>query len=519
MEVSVERQRRPQRRKRRRKDLLGSYGASMPIEDGEGGCPPSSGNAVVVRQEGALPTTPRKRLVIQQRLKNEATGTPLPYNSFCFNCHGCHWRSDPCCPANSDNPTIRRLGAQRRLDFTARYTSVCGGCKLPTVAGVDSIVAMNGFGVDGTTQWWHKACQHGKLAVVQSHDADKQEHTITHEIDNVLRWVKATDHGSARHAIVMAGPGTGKTQLVVRVNEAVVNMQPRAPRAPLVLAFNKEAVTELQDRSVVGAQTFHSYGLRLWRDLHPNVKVCSSKIRGLLKAEYPPDDGQPKRQKYRRDVIPLLNHILKLVSLAKADVLDPESRDFQMKLDGLIAEHGVTKRLQYELKDKAVAAPLQQIRRIVAWVLRESIQTAQQQIDFNDMIYMPVLTGAVHEPGSGWVIVDYCPDLYRALSQLAERLTGDRGHLLIVGDEHQALYGYTGASAKVLRELRAKMGITTEFPLTCSWRLPRRHVQNAVALMHKYGHGEYTLEYSETAAGGMIARERCMRAAAAAAVQ
>ena len=408
------------------------------------------------------------------------------------------------CPAISGNAAVRSLGLARRIEYVAVHMSVCGGCFRPTTAGTDRVVPMDGAGANGATQWWHKACLHGQLAVVQSYADDSKAHTRTPEIDAIIQWVKATNL-EARHAIVRAGPGAGKTQLVVRVTGEVVRMQPQQV-APLVLAFNKDAVVELQNRSVTGARTFHSYGLSKWKALHPNVKVRRSKIRDLLKAEFPRQLDQPDRHKYSRDVMPLLKHILKLVTLSKAYALDPRSGDFELGLDELIAMHGITKRLEWELKGKAVAEPLQRIRRIVTWVLRESIATAAVVIDYDDMVYMPVLNRDVGAHASGWVIVDECQDMDKARSRMAELLTGDRGRLLIVGDEHQSLYGYTGAGAEVLQELRTTMGIATELPLTCSWRLPRRHVQAAFAFMHNNGRENYTLEYAENAEEGMIAR-------------
>jgi superfamily I DNA/RNA helicase len=75
----------------------------------------------------------------------------------------------------------------------------------------------------------------------------------------------------------------------------------------------------------------------------------------------------------------------------------------------------------------------------------------------------------------------------------------------VVNALSQALYGYTGAGADVLEHLEREMGINTTFALTCSWRLPKLHVQHAVEFMRKHGRDGFQLAEQSEALPGLIA--------------
>ena len=211
--------------------------------------------------------------------------------------------------------------------------------------------------------------------MVRARFEDEAAHTETPELRNIRQWVAEPEATGPTHAIVMAGPGSGKTQLVVTtVNR--LNTKLNMGNKALVLTYNKDAVAELRSRGVLDAKTFHSCGLTIWRRSHPEVAVCQSKITDILKTLYPPLPDQPKKQKYREGVSKLIKHIVKLVALAKAGVLDPDSRDFDELLDRLVARHKIAERLEWELKGEPVAEPLREIHRMTKQVLEQSVKSA-----------------------------------------------------------------------------------------------------------------------------------------------
>ena len=218
------------------------------------------------------------------------------------------------------------------------------------MAGVDIVVPMRGMGVLVDTVWYHRRCVHNMLAVVQAHAEEQGRHTQTPELATVLGWVQAEQ----AHARVQAGPGTGKTQLIVRIHDQLTSQA--HPITPIVLAFNRDAVTVLASRGVMTAVTFHSYGNRLWRMRHRTAKLRAAKVLDIMRRLYPPAADQPRKHKYRLDVMGLITHVKKLVSLAKAFVLNPECHDFDERLVAVATQHQISASLKATLRNSECAA-------------------------------------------------------------------------------------------------------------------------------------------------------------------
>lgn len=458
-------------------------------------------------QAGSL----RKKTQRQAQLLCEPTAKAVAgKNGNCFRCSGQHWSTDTECPARSGSAAVQKLASNRSIWRRASCESKCTGCG-GRIKLDHEIKPMDGVGLNGNTNWWHRSCQQGQLAKVQSSEENTAEHHDTPAHKAILDWVRDSE---PQCSIVKAGPGAGKTALVVRVCKEISAQSSKTPGPssdPVVMAYNKDAARELMGRGVLGAKTFHSYGYGLLRQstLYKGAKLTPAKTRTLLKEMYPPVPTQLKAKRYREDVRKLVKHVVKLVALAKAYALDPNSDlgEFEQGLQEIIQHHKIVDKLSWELKGAPVAAPLLRIREMAKEVLHLSIERAQDTIDYDDMIYMPVLMDLVKPHCSGWVIVDECQDMDQARSLMAQKLAGRTGRLLAVGDDDQSLYDYTGAGGAVLSKLRAAMPGSKIFPLSCTWRLPRLHVCLVTKFMHDHGRFDFTLEPKPDANEGMIAQQ------------
>ena len=145
------------------------------------------------------------------------------------------------------------------------------------------------------------------------------------------------------------------------------------------------------------AWTFHAYGKMLWEKKHPRMEVKAAKIRQLLQEGYPPETGQSKKHKYRRDVLALVAHAVKLAGLCKARVLDPFAPDFHSRLTETADSYSISDALQRQAKGRCIAGKLMTVLEMATFALIRSIEDARNTgaIDFNDMIYMPVYNGLV----------------------------------------------------------------------------------------------------------------------------
>jgi DNA helicase-2/ATP-dependent DNA helicase PcrA len=115
-------------------------------------------------------------------------------------------------------------------------------------------------------------------------------------------------------------------------------------------------------------------------------------------------------------------------------------------------------------------------------LLRVSNDESSRLIDFDDMIYMPLIKSAPFSQYD-WVLIDEAQDSNRVRREMASRMLRPGGSLVAVGDRHQAIYGFTGADNDALDILRREFGCK-ELPLTTTYRCPKAqqyvsHIQAA----------------------------------------
>jgi superfamily I DNA/RNA helicase len=108
-----------------------------------------------------------------------------------------------------------------------------------------------------------------------------------------------------------------------------------------------------------------------------------------------------------------------------------------------------------------------------------------QQIDFTDMIWLPVFH-RMKATKIGGLIVDECQDLNRAQQELVMM----QGHQIIcVGDVNQAIYGFAGADSVSMERLEKTLGENggvDVMPLTMTRRCGRKVVELAQNLVPTY---------------------------------
>ena len=106
-----------------------------------------SSNRVLV--SGSPAKSPRKVVLRSAELLAERVGKPVPWNVFCFDCGGPHWRG-PSCPSQSPSPAVRTLAVARSKHHCAKYTSVCTLCKEAVILG-EIVMPLDGVGANGNT--------------------------------------------------------------------------------------------------------------------------------------------------------------------------------------------------------------------------------------------------------------------------------------------------------------------------------------------------------------------------------
>lgn len=249
--------------------------------------------------------------------------------------------------------------------------------------------------------------------------------------------------------------------------------------------------------------TFHSFGSQAWRRLYPNVKSGPEAARekaGMTLAKLDENKVPKSMQTF----------VLKLVSLAKQraiglhGVIDDESLWYS------IVDHFD---LAYEIEDETTSPMYHAASSIegndmveatvangVKWAIRSlkyHIALAPKIIDFDDMIYMPVMPvmSGCRMWENDWILIDEGQDTNPCRRALARKMLRRAGRAAFVGDEAQAIYGFTGADADAIQQIIRDFNCQ-RFPLTVTYRCPKTVVEMARAV------GVSNIEAHETAPQG-----------------
>lgn len=266
----------------------------------------------------------------------------------------------------------------------------------------------------------------------------------------VFNWVRLSEG----HATIEAVAGSGKTTTIVEALKYTWGTS-------ILLAFNKIIAEELKRRvpDKATASTFHAAGFAIIRR-HARVKVDANKVGWLAKDRL--DKDEYERFGYMAT---------RLVSLAKQvgiHAVVPDDTDLWVDA---IDHHDLTPTFDENPYDCIPVA-----RKLLAWSNADT-----KRIDFDDMIYWPLLNDWTGEKFD-WVFVDEAQDTNVVRRVLAESLLEPDGRLVAVGDPHQAIYGFAGASSDSMVRIQDHLHAVS-LPLHISYRSGRRIIEEAQTIV------------------------------------
>lgn len=268
------------------------------------------------------------------------------------------------------------------------------------------------------------------------------------------------------HTILDARAGCGKTTTVLEG----LNYVPTSVRSILCVAFNKVIAEELKTRIKnprAEAKTLHSLGngfvFKRWGKVQIDERR-SHKLALQASGLRNPPNG-------------LIPAIAKLTSLGKnlapfATVSDliQIGADFDIGADLAAISWGQTED-PWELEDAATCAHR---------VMELSTQKTGS-IDYDDMVFLPVRCKWIF-PKYDMVVVDECQDMNAAQIILARGVCHRGGRIVVVGDPHQAIYGFRGADSHSMERLESELS-AKRLGLTTTYRCPKAVVAIAQTIV------------------------------------
>jgi DNA helicase II / ATP-dependent DNA helicase PcrA len=271
-------------------------------------------------------------------------------------------------------------------------------------------------------------------------------------------------------AFIEAVAGAGKTTTLV---EALKLMKGYVNFA----AYNKKIADEIKEKTAklgfgnrVRVGTFHSFGFGAWRRAYPDVKSGpeaadekAAMTKAHLLAKFGEGNFVLEQQVHKTYAL-----VMKLVGLAKQRLTVINDRQGWQD----IVDHFD---LAYEIEDEGlIALAISYAQEALAY----HISIATKIIDFDDMIYMPVISN-IKIWQNDWLLVDEAQDTNPARRALARKMLNPRfGRALFVGDRHQAIYGFTGADNDAVDQIIRDFGCKL-LPLTITYRCPQSVVAEA----------------------------------------
>lgn len=250
---------------------------------------------------------------------------------------------------------------------------------------------------------------------------------------------------------VLATAGSGKTTTLLDLLSFVSKF-----KKAIFLSFSNGIVSELKERVPEGIQasTLHSLGCRAIFSSYRGVKIVENKY--FLKALF---KLYPDKEKRDKNTFRDCYRIQDICNFIRMTMAETEVENVRNMCDYYSLEYTI------ELITGAIE-------------LLEP-EKSLTQIDFADMIYLPVIDPNITLNKFDYVFLDEAQDLNNCQRELVEKIIrANTGRLIAVGDIYQSIYSFAGSSIDSFQKLQKRENTIT-LPLDVSYRCPKEVVRKA----------------------------------------
>jgi len=260
---------------------------------------------------------------------------------------------------------------------------------------------------------------------------------------------------------LIARAGCGKTSTILLGVDALAAIAPNAE--VLVCAFNKAIAEEVSsklkaaghtDWRKIQTSTLHALGYGLIKFAFKS-EVDSKKVDRLI------DNQEAPIYQFCRA------QIKQLVGYAKGAGFGffPTSQIGDIGAWYALADH-------FDVNGFEDTSDLDSVIEAAQIIYRQSLAQTNV-VDFDDMILFPLVKNLRVRFGKDIVFVDEAQDLSPARQALIRKFVKPHtGRMIIVGDDRQAIYGFSGADAEALPNMIEALNATV-LPLSVTWRCPK----------------------------------------------
>lgn len=267
--------------------------------------------------------------------------------------------------------------------------------------------------------------------------------------------LEAATHGEGP-ALVLAGPGSGKTTVIVKRILYLIKEMQIPPEEILVVTFTKDAAMSMQQRFAQQDRQTYPVNFGTFHSIFYHI---------LMEAGYSPLILSQTRKKG------IMTEILKQEAAKKGTYYDYDA--IKAEADDFLRAIGFYKNTQdLEAAEKYLPNPknssqnsLQKNNFLEIFELYQRQCRIQGGLDFDDMLYecrRLLLENKVKreywQNRFRYILIDEFQDI-NPLQYEVVKLLGERhGNLFAVGDDDQAIYGFRGSKPACLRQFATELG-------------------------------------------------------------
>lgn len=274
--------------------------------------------------------------------------------------------------------------------------------------------------------------------------------------------IHAISHGTGP-MLVLAGPGSGKTTVIIQRIRRLTEKMGVSPYRILVITFTKAAAEQmktryaaLQGKSGVMFGTFHSIFFRILR------QACGYSLEQVL--------SEDERR----------NTMQKLVTEARISVQDQEEY-----IQQFFSQYSLMKNQLQDVSD-FVPEGLPKDEFVALSKKFDGWKRRNEKIDFDDMLTecYDVLSQdekvrKAWQDRFDYILVDEFQDVNRAQYAGLQMLAAPKNNLFVVGDDDQSIYGFRGASPSFMLDFPKDFPGTEKVFLDVNYRCSGRIIRLA----------------------------------------
>jgi DNA helicase-2/ATP-dependent DNA helicase PcrA len=314
--------------------------------------------------------------------------------------------------------------------------------------------------------------------------------------------------------MVVAGPGTGKTQILALRIANILKLTDTGADGVLCLTFTNSGVYAMRERlrkyiggaaSKVAVSTFHSFGIKLIEEHYETLGYVEKPtliddLQSVTLFDSIMAEHEWKHLTTRANKSTYFRDIKSLVSLLKRERLSPE--DFSTEIKKEITrikndESNISTRGESKGKLKAESLKriegLERTEEVVNfYAFYELLKKAKNLLDYDDVLEELVRLVEISEDARDairekylYVLVDEHQDSSGVQNEFLRLVWGDieKPNVFVVGDDRQLIYGFGGASLSYFENFKETFRGLQLITLVENYRSTQNILDTADALL------------------------------------